>query len=101
MDSTTYDKTISGTVDIMAERSHGVIDGDPFAIIIFIYMAFILIFFLASNSSVNPIQGNTTAVSNLSTGYTNLRWFLALIAPLAPYMIIKGWSERSDKEGED
>ena len=79
-------------------RSYGVIDGDPIAIILFIYMSFVMIFWFSQNVSFNPIAGNTTTISNISAGYNNLKWFLALIAPIGGYIIMKGWNERSDKE---
>ena len=82
-------------------EAQGVIDGDPVAIIIFVYMVFILILWLSQANSFNPIGQNFTYISSYAQVYTNTKWFLALFAPLGGYIIFNGLENKLKEQGEE
>lgn len=75
----------------------GDLQEDPGAIIISIIMIFVLIFWLSQTSTFNPIGQNTTFTSKYSTTYTNTKWFLTLILPLALSVFVNSMRHTLDK----
>ena len=87
----------------MKSEGHGVIDGDGLSLVVFVFMAFFLVYFVANGGALSPINGASTIngqnpQTNLGTAYTNLKWFLYMLIPITPYLIIKGWSEVNKRE---
>lgn len=80
----------------------GVIDGDPVATILLLYMAFTLAIWLGTNNaSINPIQANTQVTNAYSQAYSNTSWILWLSAPLGLYILIdRGFDIRKKKVRE-
>ena len=83
-------------------KGHGVVDGDPVAIILLIGMMFVLLFWLGQSGAINPIGSNSTVTSNYSTAFTNTKWLLWLLSPMALYIIVNmGFDLSKDKVGLD
>ena len=70
----------------------GVIDGDPVAIILLLYMFFILVFWFQSTSSFNPLSTNSTIRTAYVTGYNGIRWLALMLAPFAIFLVAKGFA---------
>ena len=70
----------------------GVIDGDPVAIILLLYMFFVLIFWFQSTSSLNPFSTNSTIRAAYTTGYNGIRWLALMLAPFAIFLVVKGFT---------
>jgi len=86
-----------------------VIDGDPVAWILLLYMMFVMLFWFQSNTSINPLQGNSTIRAAYATGWTGIRWLGLLMAPFAIFLLVKGFTGegsvfnkgREESDGED
>ena len=83
------------------EGGGGVVDGDPVAWILLLYMFFVLMFWFQSNTSINPIAGNTTIVAAYASGFTGIRWFALLMAPFAIILLVKGFTGEGDVESDE
>ena len=79
----------------------GVVDGDPVAWILLLYMFFVLMFWLQSSTSINPIAGNTTIMASYARGWTGIRWFGLFMAPFAIYLLVKGFTGEGDVESNE
>ena len=75
----------------------GDLQEDPGAIIIAVIMIFVLILWLSQSSSFNPIGQNSTFTAKYSTTYTNTKWFLTLILPLALAVFVNGMRHTLDR----
>jgi hypothetical protein len=81
------------------------IEDDPIAIIVSIVMIAVLIFWLGTASSFNPINSNVQASSqgntitqNYALAYNDIKWFLILVFPLGLYIIPHSLNRRMNRE---
>ena len=79
----------------------GVVDGDPVAIIILLYMVMVQIFWFSSGTAINPLAGNSSITTAYSTGWTGIRWFGLLMAPFAIFLLVKGFAGGGSVEGDE
>lgn len=73
-------------------RGRGVIDGDPIAIILLMYMFLVLVFWFQSTTSINPLSTNSTIRQAYVTGWTGIRWLGLLLAPFAIFLLAKAFT---------
>jgi len=78
-----------------------VIDGDPVAWILLIYMMLVFLFWLQSNTPINPIQGNASIRAAYATGWTGIRWFGLLMAPFLIFILAKGFTGEGNVERDE
>ena len=87
------------------------IDGDPVATILLIFMVMLQLFWLSqTNTVINPIAGNTsivgvgtcTGAANTCTGYagawTSTKWLLWIIGPFFLFVLVHSGFKLSRRE---
>ena len=85
----------------MAEDKQGVVHGDGVAIMLMVLWAMFLLYYVANGGPLSPINGATTAQTNFGTAYTNMKWFMYVLVPVVPYLMIKGWEHQNKKVDEE
>lgn len=76
----------------------GVKDGDPMAIILFIFMIFILINWFGQNAS--PLQACANCQTQFVNAYNSFKWVLYLAVPLGMMLFVNHLTEVAEEEDQ-
>lgn len=81
-------------------NGEGAKDGNPMAMITFVFMLYLMFTWWTTASSVNPAN-NGTFINNVKPFITNSAWVYILVLPLAAFMFVTYWirKDRQEEEG--